>query len=223
MARLTASDMIDMVRDSLGGETSETISDTRILWFLNQSYLEVASSYSFDQLSTSTTITTSSGTAQYELSVDTVLQIENIVDDTNNFKLYTMNEDQYHQFSQGNASSGVPIYWYVDGVGSNNRWNIRFWPTPAGTYTMNVYFKKKPTQLTATPNATSTVTPEQWDDSIIYRAIARGWAMLGDLDASRKFRQLAQANDKAAYNTTYHPSELPDPVQSRVSRALRDV
>ena len=56
MARLTASDMIDMVRDALGGETSETISDTRILRFINQSYLELASRWHFEQLGTAPTI-----------------------------------------------------------------------------------------------------------------------------------------------------------------------
>ena len=43
MARLTADDMIDIVRDCLGGETTETISDTRILRYINQSYLELSS------------------------------------------------------------------------------------------------------------------------------------------------------------------------------------
>ena len=121
MARLTAQDMVEMVRDSLGGETSETISDTRILRYINQSYLEICSQYGFDQLDTDTTVTTTSGTAEYELSVSDVMEIKNVVDDTNNLTLYPMSENQYHRFTQGNAQSGVPIYWYIDGVGTNNK------------------------------------------------------------------------------------------------------
>ena len=223
MARLTAQDMVEMVRDSLGGETSETISDTRVLRYINQSYLEICSQYGFDQLDTDTTVTTVSGTAEYELSVSDVMEINNVVDDTNNLTLYPMSEDQYHRFTQGNAQSGVPIYWYIDGVGSNNRWNMKFWPTPNGAYTINVYYKKKPTELVLTPAATSAVTPEQWDDSIIYRAVSRGWMMLGEPDIAGKWRQMAKANDQAAYKTTYHPSKVPDRVTSRVARALRDV
>jgi len=223
MARLTAQDMVEMVRDSLGGETSETISDTRILRYINQSYLEICSQYGFDQTADDTTVTTVSGTSLYELSVSDVMSITNVVDDTNHLTLYSMSEDQYHRSTQGNASSGVPVYWYIDGVGTNSRWNMRFWPTPNGAYTINVYYDMKPTELVLTPVATSAVIPEQWDDSIIYRAVSRGWMMLGDPDTAGKWRQNAKANDQAAYKTAYHPSQLPDRITSRVARALRNV
>jgi len=223
MARLTAQDMVEMVRDSLGGETSETISDTRVLRYINQSYLEICSQYGFEQTMSDTSVTTVSGTSLYELSVSDVMNITNVVDDTNNLTLYPMSEDQYYRFTQGNTQSGVPIYWYIDGVGSNDRWNMRFWPTPSGAYTINVYYDKKPTELVLSPVATSAVTPEQWDDSIIYRAVARGWMMLGDPDTAGKWRQMAKANDQAAYRTTYHPSSVPDRITSRVARALRNV
>jgi len=217
--------MIDMVRDCLGGETTETISDTRILRFINQSYLELASRNHFDQLGTSTTITTTSGTTTYELSVSNVLKIEDLEDDTNNQKLYPMNEDQYRKYTQGNASSitGVPTYWFIDGVGDNNRYNITLYPTPAGTYTINVYYTKSPTELVTSPAATSPVIPEPWDDSIIHRAVSRGWRMLGDLDAAGKWLQLANQNDRAALKSTYHASYIRTKPGSPIGRALRDV
>lgn len=223
MARLTAQDIVEMVRDSLGGETSETISDTRILRYINQSYLEVCSQYTFEQLNVDSSVTTVSGTAVYELSVSDVMEITNVVDDANNLTLYPMSEDQYYRFTQGNTQSGVPIYWYIDGVGSNNRWNIKFWPTPNGAYTINLYYIKKPSELVLSPAATSMVIPEPWDDSVIYRAVSRGWMMLGDPDSAAKWRQSARANDQAAYKTSYHLSKVPDRVTSRVARALRDV
>ena len=223
MARLTASDMIDIVRDSLGGETSETLSDTRILRYINQSYLEIASRIGFDQLSTSTTITTSSGTATYELSVSNVLTFTDLVDSTNKLKLYPMAEWQYHKFNQGGTTSGTPVYWYVDGVGSNSRYNITFWPTPAGTYTINVYYIKSPTELVTSPAATSPVIPEPWDDSIIHRAVARGWRMLGDIDTAAKWLGIARANDIAAQKATYNPSYIMSRPGSVIGRALQDV
>ena len=223
MARLTATDMVDMVRDSLGGETSETLSATRILRFINQSYLELASLYQFDQLSSSTTLTTTSGTSEYELSVSNVLRITNIVDDTNNFKLRPMSEDQYHNFTQGNSTSGAPVYWYIDGVGSNNRYNVALYPTPAGTYTLNVYYTKSPAELVLSPTATSAIIPEPWDDSIIYRAVARGWMMLGDIEAANKWRQTARQNDQSAFKSTYHPSQLIDRTSSPIGMALKNV
>jgi len=222
MARLTATDMVAIARDCLGGETSETLSDARILRFLNQSYLELCSRYHYDQLSTSTTITTASGTSEYELSVSDVLEISVIVDDTNNNKLYTMSEYQYHTYVQGSTSSGSPDSWYIDGVGSNNRWNLMLYPTPAGTYTLNVYYTKEPTELVLSPTATSPIIPSAWDDSIIYKAVSRGWAQLGDLEASEKWKKLSMVNDSAAYKSTYHPSQRPDRMGSIVGRALRN-
>ena len=222
MARLTASDMVDMVRDSLGGETSETLSDTRILRFINQSYLELASQYQFDQLSASTTITTVSGTDTYELSVSDVLSITKVVDDTNNCTLYTMNEEQYHRYVQGASVTGTPVYWYVDGVGSNSRYNLTFYPTPNGAYTLYVYYTKSPTELVTSPSATSPVIPQPWDDSIIYRAVARGWMMLGDLEAAEKWRRISSANDMAAYKSTWQPTQIIDRPRSIIGTALRN-
>lgn len=223
MARLTASDMIAMVRDCLGGETSETISDTRILRYINQSYLELASEYAFPQLSTSTTITTESGTAAYELSVSNLLRFTDIVNSTVPLTLRTMSEDQYHDFTQGSSSSGTPVYWFVSGVGSNDRYEITFWPTPAAAYTMNVYYIQAPDELVTSPAATSAVVPEPWDDSILHRAVSRGWRMLGDLEVAGKWLALARNNDRAAKKSTYQASQIVISPGSVIGRALQDV
>lgn len=223
MARLTAQDMVSMVRDCLGGETSETISDTRILRYLNQSYLELASEYHFAQLGASTTITTSSGTAAYELSVSDVLKFTDIVDSTNNVLLRRMSEWQYLQFTQGGTSSGVPAYWYISGVGSNNRYEVTTWPTPAGTYTLTVHYTQSPTELVLTPSATSPVVPQAWDDSIIHRAVSRGWRMLGDLGVAEQWLSIAKKNDDSAEKSTYEPSYIQVSPGSRIGRALSDV
>ena len=223
MARLTASDMVDMVRDALGGETTETISDARILSFINQSYLELSSMYHFDQLGTSTTVTTASGTAAYELTVSDVQIITDVVDGTNDVKLYPMNDGQYHKFTQGGTTSGTPTYWFISGVGSNNRYELTFYPTPAGTYSLTVHYYQDPTELVTSPSATSAVIPRAWDDSIIHRAISRGWRMLGDLETAAGWLELAKENDKAALKSTYHPSYIATRPGSVIGRALQDV
>lgn len=222
MARLAADEMRDIVRDMLGGETSETLSDTRILRFLNMGYLKTAARFVPDQLraATPTTITTSSGTATYELSVDTVLMIDALVNDTSDYKLYTMSEHQYHTYNQGADATGSPIYYYVNGVGSNNRWNITFFPVPDGTYTINVEYTKKPTELVLTPTATSTVLPEQLDESIMYRAAYHGWMQLGDPKMAQNYLQSARMNDSDVMDTLHIGSETPVYLGSRVASEL---
>jgi hypothetical protein len=227
MARLTASDMISMVRDNCGGETSETLSDTRILRFINQAYLQLAAKNKFPQLSvaTPTTITTADGTTTYELSIATVSKINDIEDTTNKFHLRQMSEWQYRRYTQGQASSqkGVPTHWYMDGVGSNNRFQVTFWPTPAGAYSLNVYYQQKPTELVTSPAATSAVIPEEWDEPIIYRATARGWRQLGDLAAVREWDQAARLIENDARGIAHYGSEIPVRPGSKIGGALQDV
>ena len=223
MARLTASDMIDIVRDNLGGETTETISDTRILRYINQAYMEVCADEQPPQLETSTTITTASGTASYEVSVSDVLRYSDLVDDTNNALLYRIAEWQFRRQTQGGSTSGTPQWWYIDGVGSNNRDQITFFPTPAGTYTINVYYTKRPTELVTNPSATSAIIREPWDEVITALATARGWSQLGDPDAAGKWRGIAGPLKAAAKQTTHEPSYLRVTPGSRIARALRNV
>ena len=120
-----------------------------------------------------------------------------------------MSENQYHRWTQGGSISGTPNYWYISGVGSNNRYEITLFPTPAGTYSLTVHYTKSPTELVTTPTATSPVIPEPWDGSIIHRAIARGWRSLGELELSEKWMKLARENDFAASESTYVGSWTP--------------
>ena len=223
MARLTASDMVDMVRDNLGGETSETVSDTRILRFLNQSYMEICSRYLFPHLITSDTLTTASGTASNEMNVEDVLKIVKVVDDTNNSPVYSISYSQYHDYTSGNVSSitGTPQFWVLNGVGSNNRYQVTWYPTPAGTYTVYVFYVKEPSELVTSPTASSPVIPEPFDDVIIHKATQRGWRMLGDMDMSRQWAGATRDVEQAAARVAYEESRLPIQMGSRVGAANR--
>ena len=134
MARMTAQDMVDEVRLHLGGETTETITDNQILRWINRGYVELASAYGFEELETSVSVTTSSGTAEYELSASDVLTVSTVVDDTNNFTLRPWNRYQYDMATQGDSTNitGQPVFWFFSGVGSNNRRQMTFYPTPDG-------------------------------------------------------------------------------------------
>ena len=101
MARMTAQDIVDEVRLHLGGETSETLSDNQILRWVNRAYIDLASAYKFDELEDSTSITTSSGTAEYEASDSDILAIVSVTDDTNDFTLKPWNRRQYDLAVQG--------------------------------------------------------------------------------------------------------------------------
>jgi len=225
VARMTAQDIVSEVRLHLGGETNETLSDNQILRWVNRSYIDLASAYKFDELEDSTSITTSSGTAEYEASDADILSIVSVTDDTNDLTLQPWNRRQYDLAVQGSASTvtGQPVFWFISGVGSNSRRQFTFYPTPAGTYTINVVYRKKPTELVLTPSATSSVLLEPWDEVLVLLAVSRGWRALGDEEKSYKAKLGANDASKIAERSSFTASSVPLQFSSAVGRALMDV
>lgn len=223
MARMTAQDIVDEVRLHLGGETSETVSDTQILRWVNRAYTELASSYPFNELEASTSITTSSGTAEYEASAGDILGIISVIDDTTNVRMRPWNRVMYDNATQGDSSNitGTPVYWFISGTGSNGYRQFTFYPTPAGTYTINVIYQQKPTELVLTPAATSSVLLEPWDEVLVLLASSMGWRALGDDDRSYKIKQAATAAAKLAEQSSFTPSYVAFRPGSIVGGALR--
>src|SRR4030042_843829 len=101
MARRTATDFINEVRDNAGGETSETLSDARILRWVNEEYKTLCAKYAFQQIKDAETVTTVDGTAAYELAEADILQVEDVLDTTNGVYLRPISEYQYNTYVQG--------------------------------------------------------------------------------------------------------------------------
>ena len=226
MARMTAQDIVTEVRLHLGGETTETLTDNQILRWVNRSYIDLSSAYDFNELEATTPITTSSGTAEYVCTVTDMLGIISVIDDTNNVLLYPWDRWMYDRSTQGSASTitGTPVYWFISGVaGTNNNKQFTFYPTPAGTYTINIIYQKKPTELIITPAAsvTSSALPEPWDEVLVLLAASRGWRALGDDDKSYKAKLAANDASKIAEQSSFTASYVPMTPGSIVGGALR--
>ena len=230
MARMSAQDIVTEVRLHLGGETTETLSDNQILRWVNRSYIDLSSAYEFNELETTTAVTTVSGTAEYAVPVEgynDMLTVLSVIDDTNNILLYPWDRWQYDRSTQGSSSTitGTPIYWFISGTGTNDDSNtvrqFTFFPTPAGAYTINIIYQKKPTELVLTPAATSSVVPEPWDEVLVLLAVCRGWRALGDDDKSYKAKLSANDASKIAERSSFTASYQPMRPGSVVGGALR--
>jgi hypothetical protein len=230
MARMTAQDIVTEVRLHLGGETDETVSDNQILRWINRSYIELASTYGFEELETSTSVTTVSGTAEYAVpstGQTDILVIHSIIDDTNNNLLRPWSRYQYDMATQGDSSNvtGQPIFWFFSGVGTNtNSYTVRqitLYPTPDGAYTLNVVYRKKPAELVLTPSATSSILLEPFDDTLVLKAVSRGWRALGDDDKSYKAVMAARESEKYALRSAGVASAVPYPITSMMANSLR--
>jgi len=225
MARMTAQDMVTEARSSLYGETTETLTDNQILRWLNRAYMQIASVFKPYELSDSTTLTTSSGTATATSSASNILDIDSLVDTTNNFTLRPWSEWQYHRATQGDTSNitGTPVYWFVSGATITNNESFRvftFYPTPAGTYSINVNYTKKPDELVLTPAPTTSLLLEPWDEAILYTAISKGWAFLGDERKSSSWESKANSAANVALSSNMVSSDVPFRPGSVIGNAM---
>lgn len=220
MARRTATDFVNEVRDNIGGETNETVSDTRILRFVNEEYKLLCAKYLFPQLITSETITTTSGTATYELTEADVIEVDDVVDSTNGVYMRPIDGYLYSRWTAAGTNTGNPVRYVVRGVGANGRFQLAFFPTPDGTYSIGVDCYVF-TELVTSPSATSPVIPIQFDPVIVNRASAQGLRQMGNHDSGYRFLLGAKEMEEHAAKTANSPtSYTPIRPRSIIGKAL---
>lgn len=182
MARMTADDMIRIIRKTIGSPDENEFTDADALRCLNMAQERVAVSVRPSELITETSLTTTASTQDYEVSFSDELIILGIEDTTNDSRLLHIDDLYYRMISQGATESGNPEFWYEIGTGSNGRTQVRLYPVPDGTYTLNVVYLKTPTEMVLSPTATSPGLPRMYDDLVLERAILLAQIMQGETD-----------------------------------------
>jgi len=220
MARRTADDFVDHARQALGGPDTGLLSDARILSFVNRGQQRVAVMRTHPELSTTTTITTSSGTAAYELTVTNVGRILGVIDTTTDVELTEINFYEYRLWTQGNPSSGKPDYFFPNGVGSNSRVQLTLDPTPDATLSLTVYYQKIPTDLVQSPTATSSVLNEAFDECIYSYAVAQGFMTLQNPQMYEAWMGVFRENYFLADRQTARASDIRTHLRSPIGEAL---
>jgi hypothetical protein len=112
------------------------------------------------------------------------------------------------------------VYYFVSGVGSNNRWELTFYPTPAGTYTLTVHYFGF-TELVTSPSATSPVIPSAFDNVIINRAASQVMRQVGNHDYAYRLLLGANEMEAMAKKTIESFSFVPIRPRSIISGAIR--
>ena len=172
MARMTATDIVGIMRKALGNPTTTEISDDRLLRAFNlaQADLVCEKPERFPELRTSTTISTVASTATYELTVGDVVKIESARDDTNNQRIRPCDPKKMVKLSVSTSTATIPIYFAEDGRGSNDLPQVQLWPTPStSARTIRFYYYQLPTEIVLSPAATSPVTAQRWDRASMER------------------------------------------------------
>ena len=173
MGNYTLENFTDYLKFNLGQRTD--IASYLDNW-VNQAYLDlttknkfwdlkVPSNFDYPELRTSTTKSTTAGTAYVTTPTD-CLYIRHIHNDTSDMKLDKIKFMEYVRDTGRAATSSrsKPLQWIRDGS------NIYLYPTPDATYTLSVYYRKKPAVLTA---GAKTVVGSEWDEPILWLATAQ--------------------------------------------------
>lgn len=187
MAKMDASDMLAYVRQSVGSPPTGEISNDDIIRRLNQTYMRLATQFPMPEVYTSTTVTTSSGTATYSVGTDVLTMLE-CSDTTSGAPLRWITPWQYEQYYASDSTNGTPQFVVQHVPSANATAYIKLYPTPDGTYTIRVAYKREPTELVTSPSANYTDFSDAWDEIICVGAAASCALQLGDYQRYRELK-----------------------------------
>ncbi len=211
MGYLYADTMVDRVRSALGNPDELLVSEDLILQFLNESLIRITAKPEFTEFCHTENISTTAGVADYNMTATDILFIENVVNTTTKFDLKQINETDYDLWVSSTGVQGNPTHYYkndiVGDVGDTAQ--MRFFPTPSGTYTLRVRYAVRPPLLVTDPAANKSCLSSLWDPALIYGAIALGWVHLTEPEKAQAAASLAAGSAAEAMKLEYHPTEVP--------------
>lgn len=227
MARQTATDLLRRLRKRLGNPTADEVSNTDLLRFLNLAQIRVASELSrfesLPYLEASTSVTASSGTEEYELSVSDVIRIVSARNVTDGIPMEWITRDDYNRFQPSSTlSTGSPVYFFVSGIGSNSRPQVTLYPCPDGTKTITFDYYKKPTELVTSPTATSSILPEVYDEAIVAIAVEIGMPEMDRMQDAIIADRVGSAGYRSAKRSTPDASSIVWGVESPIASVTWD-
>ena len=202
MARRTAKDFLEEMDLAFGGPSATIPKSAMKLRWLNTAYtLDIAGGYDHRELTGSTTTATVSAQAYVDHTATDILMLKDPVDSTSGGPPITEIDQRYYdRLMQGSSTSntGSPQHWYQRGVTTGKLPRCYISPTPDGIYSLVWPYRKRPTLLVLSPFPTSTVLPEEWDESLLNFAIAYGWGRMGDVKKMQAYKANAIAAAGAA-------------------------
>jgi hypothetical protein len=128
---------------------NETDYSTMVGDLVNDAMIKVQNAHNWSQLQTRSTITTSNGTATYEIANSNQhTQIHHVYNDTSNHSLQFATRAWIDQQEMESSSNGPPYYWSYASEASDGDITLQFWQTPDATYSISVLHNVKQDRMT---------------------------------------------------------------------------
>lgn len=187
--------------------------------YLNTSWWEVADEFDFREKEAGFNFNLTAGTNEYDIptklgtsTFDAVqsVAIQDLV--TLNFsELLLMSLQYYESNVSGDTSLRAKPEKYI-----RRSSKITFWPIPDDAYLVQIYYL----QTLADIVSSGPPIPQSWHESILFGAIWRGFADLGDVDKVSLFKRLYA--DSINSKTPVKAKELSDTKLAGISIPGRD-
>lgn len=179
---LTLQNFRDELRDHCGVSDAEWPNATTDQ-LLNRSFWEIQDIYEFREEEETADIALVAGTSEYNIEVDqdSIESVRILDNNTDNWSAIQMEDDR--QFTQNTSDAtytrAKPEYY----VRRGNK--IIFRNVPDTAYTVRVHYRKSLGDVLSS----GTGIPQAWDEVVMYGAVWRGYAKLGDWNR----KQMAKA------------------------------
>ena len=177
--------------------------------FINDAKREVEEAWDWSALRTSLTVTTSSGTFNYELNgTQNSIKALDVMNVTNNsFMSYQTAHWFDRQFLSSDVSSSAPAYYTFNGVGTDGDTLVDVFPIPDGVYTLRFNVIARSVELEEDDNKFHVPS-----HAVILLAYAKAVEERGEDNAQTGNTAFLQANktlnDAIQLDANKHPEEL---------------
>ena len=195
---MSSLDMIKALRKSMGNPATGDVPDASLVQYLWLGEYDLAEMYEFAELRDSEDITTAADTIDYELTEPDIVRFLTPANNiTSAIEMKMMDADWDRKIGSRLTGSGSAFWYFENGVGSNDRKQIRVRPVPSGIETVRIPFIKAPTMLDS-ENATRSDLPVSHTLQTISRATEIGLQLIGDRAEAKAQTELSSQSVYAA-------------------------
>lgn len=184
IGRFTQQNFRDKLRRICGVDiTDDGFDNTGVDLLLNQSLWEIADMFKFREAETDYTNSSVIGTAAIAVQADLNGLQKVSIEDANSSQHTTLDEmslqDYETDYVDSSTAQGKPTHFVRRGS------NIILWPTPDAVYEIKSYYRKTVADMTSG----GLVTPQAWDEVILFGGVWRGFVELGDFNRKREAKE----------------------------------
>ena len=174
----------------------------------------VSRRFYFPELETSTASTTTDGDSTINVPSDCMV-IRHIWDSTNDKKLRNISFDKYLSYPgrTDTTKENEPTQWV------RNEDYIYLYPTPDDSYTLYIYYRKRPTVM-SDDNDTTAIGAE-WDEAILQLAVIQSLRRLKQYDQAKE-EENAWEDLVRGIMEVYYQEELDSKEYVRIDPAYRN-